>query len=337
MSEVDRVATVLKAVGEPTRLRILTLLSRGELTVSEIVQILGQSQPRVSRHLRLLSEAGVVERLPEGAWVFYRLADGDGALRRVVDAAVGLIPRDDLATGRDLERLGLVKAARAQAAKAYFRSVAQDWDRIRSLHLSEDEVEAGMRAAAGDGPFELMVDIGTGTGRVLQVFADRITRGIGVDSSHDMLTVARHNLEKPRYSHCSVRQADLYALPFANASADLAAIHQVLHYLDDPGLAIFEAARTLKRGGTLLIVDFAPHGHEFLRERHAHRRLGFADAEVAEWARAASLDLGPAAALASRHDEEAGEEGLTVKIWVARQTAAADAPARAKKTRREPG
>jgi ArsR family transcriptional regulator len=333
MSEVDRVATVLKAVGEPTRLRILTLLSRGELTVSEIVQILGQSQPRVSRHLKLLSEAGVVERLPEGAWVFYRLVDGDRALRRAVDAAVGLIPRDDLSTGRDLERLSLVKDARAQAARVYFKSVARDWDRIRSLHLSEEEVEAGMRAAAGEGPFELMIDIGTGTGRVLQVFADRITRGVGVDSSHDMLTVARHNLGKPKFSHCSVRHADLYALPFPNAVADLAVIHQVLHYLDDPGLAIFEAARTLKRDGSLLIADFAPHGHEFLRERHAHRRLGFADAEVAEWARAASLHLEPPVALPSHHDEEAREEGLTVKIWVARQTAAAEAPERAKKSR----
>jgi ArsR family transcriptional regulator len=333
MSEVDRVATVLKAVGEPTRLRILTLLARGELTVSEIVQVLGQSQPRVSRHLKLLSEAGVVERLPEGAWVFYRLAEADRALRRAVDAAVGLIPRDDLSTGRDLERLALVKDARAQAARAYFRSVARDWDRIRSLHLAEEEVEAGMRAAAGEGPFALMVDIGTGTGRTLQVFADRIERGIGVDQSHDMLTVARHNLETPEFSHCSVRHADLYALPFANGSADLAVIHQVLHYLDDPGLAIFEAARTLKRDGRLLIVDFAPHGHEFLRASHAHRRLGFADAEMAEWARAASLRLDPPRALAPHRDGPEGEEGLTVKIWLARQTAGTVARAEAGKAK----
>ncbi len=324
MSEVDRVATVLKAVGEPTRLRILALLARGELTVSEIVQVLGQSQPRVSRHLKLLSEAGVVERLPEGAWVFYRLAENDRALRRAVDAAVSLIPREDLTTGRDLERLTLVKSARAEAAKAYFRSVATDWDRIRSLHLSEEMVEAAMRKAAGDGPFDLMIDIGAGTGRMLQLFADRIARGIGVDASHEMLTVARHNLEGREYAHCSVRHGDLYALPFPNATADLVVIHQVLHYLTDPGLAMFEAARTLKRGGLLLIVDFAPHGLEFLRQEHAHRRLGFADAEVAEWARAAGLDLDPPVALAPRPNK-AGEEGLTVKIWGARQTAAAEA------------
>jgi ArsR family transcriptional regulator len=328
MSEVDRVATILKAVGEPTRLRILSLLARGELTVSEIVQVLGQSQPRVSRHLKLLSEAGVVERLPEGAWVFYRLAESDGPLRRAVDAAVGLLPREDLTTGRDLERLTLVKQARAEAAQAYFRSVAADWDRIRMLHLAEGEVEAAMLRAAGPGPFELMIDVGTGTGRVLQLFADRISRGVGVDSSHAMLTVARHNLEAPEFAHCSVRHGDLYALPFPNASADLVVIHLVLHYLDDPALAIFEAARTLKREGRLLIVDFAPHGLEFLREEHAHRRLGFADAEVADWARAAGLDLETPIALAPRAAGGAGKdgprEGLTVKIWAMRQTASAD-------------
>ncbi len=291
------------------------------------MQVLGQSQPRVSRHLRLLSEAGVVERLPEGAWVFYRLAESDRALRRAVDAAVGLVSADDITVGRDLERLGLIKSARAATAGAYFRSVAADWDRIRSMHLSESEVEAAMRAAVGEGPFDLMIDLGTGTGRVLQVFADRIKRGVGVDTSHEMLTVARHNLSKPGLEHCSVRHADLYALPFANASADLVVIHLVLHYLDDPGLAIFEAARTLKRGGRLLIVDFAPHGLEFLRVEHAHRRLGFADAEVADWARAAGLELDPPIALTPHRGEGAGEEGLTVKIWAARQTAGAAARA----------
>jgi ArsR family transcriptional regulator len=331
MSEVDRVATILKAVGEPTRLRVLGLLARGELTVSEIVQVLGQSQPRVSRHLKLLSEAGVVERLPEGAWVFYRLAENDRALRRVVDAAVSLVPSDDLSAGRDLERLGHIRAARAAAAGAYFRSVAKDWDRIRSLHLAEDEVETAMREATGEGPFDLMIDLGTGTGRMLAVFADRAARGVGVDTSHEMLTVARHNLSKPGLEHMSVRHADLYALPFGNAVAELVVIHLVLHYLDDPALAIFEAARTLKPGGLLLIVDFAPHGHEFLREEHAHRRLGFADAEVAEWTRAAGLKLATPVTLSpSHHRESATDEGLTVKIWAARQTAAAPARSGAK-------
>ena len=326
MSEGDRIVTVLKAIGEPTRLRILALLARGELTVSELVQVLGQSQPRVSRHLKLLSEAGVVERLPEGAWVFYRLAEGDRGARRLVDAALGLIPRDDVPMCRDLDRLASVKDARAATARAYFKSVAKDWDRIRSMHLAEAEVEQAMLKAAGPGPFELMIDVGTGTGRVLEVFADRIRRGIGVDLSRDMLSVARDNLDRAGASHCSVRHADLYALPFGNATADLVVVHLVLHYLDDPALALFEAARTLKPGGRLLVVDFVPHGHEFLRQEHAHRRLGFTDAEVNEWLRAARLSAQPALSLAPPDDARGADEGLTVKLWSARQTASAGAP-----------
>lgn len=316
---MDATVAILRAVGEPTRLRILALLARGELTVSELVQVLGQSQPRVSRHLKLLAEAGVIERLPEGAWVFYRLADDDPHARRIADASISSIPADDIGVRRDLERLEAVKQARASSAAAYFRTVAQDWDRIRSLHLAESEVEAAMVRAAGEGPFGLMIDIGTGTGRVLQVFSERIQRGVGIDLSHEMLTIARANLEQNGLAHCSVRHADLYALPFDNAAADIVTIHQVLHYLDDPALAIFEAARTLKPGGRLLVVDFAPHGLEFLRDEHAHRRLGFTDAEVGQWADAAGLKLERPHALNPKGD------GLTVKIWVARQTTTAKA------------
>jgi len=324
---MDRLVAILKAVGEPTRLRILMLLARGELTVSELVQVLGQSQPRVSRHLKLLLESGVIERLPEGAWVFYRICEQDRMARRVVDAAIQSAPGNDVTVRRDLERLEAVKAARAEAARAYFRAVAHDWDRIRSLHLSENEVEIAMQTAAGPGPFDLMVDVGTGTGRVLQVFSDRITRGVGIDLSHDMLTVARHNLESAGAKNCSVRHADLYALPFANGCADLVVIHQVLHYLADPGLAIFEAARTLKPGGRLVMVDFAPHAHEFLREEHAHRRLGFTDAEVSEWAQAAGLELEKPLSLAPRGASDSlNVDGLTVKVWPARQTTAALEP-----------
>ncbi|MGD2131729.1 MAG: metalloregulator ArsR/SmtB family transcription factor [Maricaulaceae bacterium] len=333
MTQIDDIVAVLKAAGEPTRLRILALLARGELTVSELVQLLGQSQPRVSRHLKLLAEAGLIERLPEGAWVFYRLADGQGGVRRLADAAVHLAGRDDPAVARDLERLEAVKTARAEAARAYFKSVAKDWDRIRALHLSESAVEAAMREAAGPGPFDLMIDVGTGTARILKVFADRIERGVGVDLSHDMLTVARSNLERDGAPNCSVRHADIYALPFENGCADLVVIHQVLHYLVDPALAIFEAARTLKEGGRLLIVDFAPHTHEFLRDEHAHRRLGFSDEEVEEWTRAAGLELDHVSTLAP---SEGTDEGLTVKIWRARQTASvalADAAAGAETAR----
>ncbi len=313
---MDSLVTQLKALAEPTRLRITALLSRGELTVSELVQILGQSQPRVSRHLKLLTEAGLAERLPEGAYVFYRLSEAGGG-RRLAQMASDLLPDEDPVTTRDFSRLEAIKQSRADAAQAYFESVAEDWDRIRSFHLADHEVESAMRDLAGEGPFGLMIDVGVGTGRVLEVFSDRVVRGIGVDINHSMLNMARLNLEKAGLRHCSVRHADVGALPFDTSSADLVTVHQVLHYLEDPGLAVEECARVLKPGGNLLIVDFAPHQLETLREDHYHRRLGFSDEEMRGWIESAGLKLVQQVAL---HPEEPGGQ-LTMKIWVAAKPA----------------
>ncbi|WP_421787595.1 ArsR/SmtB family transcription factor [Hyphobacterium sp.] len=311
---MDDLVVQLKALAEPTRLRIASLLARGELTVSELVQVLGQSQPRVSRHLKLLTDAHLVERLPEGAYVFYRLVAG-GPGHRLAGVIGELAPPDDPVLKRDLDRLDAVKAARAAAAEAYFKRAAEDWDRIRALHLSEDEVEAAMRDAAGSGPFDLMIDVGVGTGRILEVFADRVGEGIGVDVNHAMLNVARLNLERAGLTEASVRKADVSALPFDDHVADLVTVHQVLHYLDDPAIAIAECARVLKPGGVLLIADFAPHQLEFLKTEHAHRRLGFSDEEITDWVESAGLELRRRASL---HPEKP-ETHLTVKIWAARR------------------
>jgi ubiquinone/menaquinone biosynthesis C-methylase UbiE/DNA-binding MarR family transcriptional regulator len=311
---METLVSQLKALAEPTRLRVVALLTGGELTVSELVQILGQSQPRVSRHLKLLTDAGVAERMPEGAFVFYRLSENTGG-RRLAQLAGELVPDDDPVMSRDLRRLESIKDARAAAAQAYFERAAEDWDTIRDLHLSDREVETAMQAAAGKGPFELMVDVGVGTGRMLEVFSDRVKKGVGVDINHSMLNMARLNLEKAGLSQCSVRQADVGALPFADASADLVTVHQVLHYLEDPALAVAECARVLKPRGNLLIVDFGPHQLEFLRDEHFHRRLGFSDDEMLDWIERAGLSLSHHEAL---QPEEPGGR-LVVKIWVARR------------------
>ncbi|WP_421790836.1 ArsR/SmtB family transcription factor [Hyphobacterium sp.] len=311
---MDDLVAQLKALAEPTRLRIASLLARGELTVSELVQVLGQSQPRVSRHLKLLTAAGLVERLPEGAFVFYRLvASGPGY--RLANVIGEMSPPDDPVLKRDLARLESVKTARAAAAEAYFKRAAEDWDKIRALHLSEDDVEAAMRDAAGSGPFDLMIDVGVGTGRILEVFADRVKEGVGVDINHAMLNVARLNLERAGLSEASVRKADVSALPFENEVADLVTVHQVLHYLDDPAIAIAECARVLKPGGVLLIADFAPHQLEFLKTEHAHRQLGFSDEDITGWVEESGLELRRRASL---HPEQP-ENRLTVKIWAARR------------------
>jgi ArsR family transcriptional regulator len=303
---MDRLLAGLKAAAEPTRLRILALLADGELTVSEIVQILGQSQPRVSRHLKLLAEAGLIDRLPEGQWVFYRLADRDADLSRLLAA---LVPTNDARIALDTSRLKAVKDARAAAAASYFAANAKSWDRIRSLYVDDREVEAALARLLPADKIDSLLDIGTGTGRILELLAPRIERGDGVDASRDMLAIARTRLAAAGLSHCHVRQADMYALPVTAATYDAVTLHLVLHYADRPSAAIAEAARVLKPGGRLIVVDFAPHQEESLRTQHAHRRLGFSDAEIAEWFGAAGLALQQTVTLKG--------DPLTVKLWAA--------------------
>jgi len=309
---LDAFLTALRAAAEHSRLRILAMLAQSELTVTELTQILGQSQPRVSRHLRVMCQAGLLERFREGTWVFYRIADtGPGAhlARTLLDS----IPANDPDLARDFRRLEAVRHARDEAAARYFQANAARWNRIRSLYVPETAVEEAMLAAAGDGPIEQLVDLGTGTGRILEVFAPRIRRGVGFDLSAEMLSVARAQLERAGIRNCQVRRGDLYNLPLPDDAADLVTIHQVLHFLDDPGAGIAEAARVLRAGGRLLVVDFAPHDLEFLRAEHAHRRLGFTDEAVLGWCRASGLETRPVCHLANR---EAGARTLTVSLWV---------------------
>jgi ArsR family transcriptional regulator len=307
--DAEHVVGALRAAGEQTRIRVLALLSEGELAVGELAQVLGQSQPRVSRHLKLLTEAGLVERAPEGAWVFYRLPRPGAAERRFADAALAMLDPDDAVLVRDAARLEAIRAAREAAAAAYFERNATDWERVRALHLPEADIDSAILTAAGAGPFNFMVDVGVGQGRMIQLFADRVRRAEGFDTSRQMLAIARASLDDHK-AKVAVRAGDAYAPPIEPDSADLVTIHQVLHFLSDPGRAVGEAARLLKRGGRLLIVDFAPHELEFLRTEHAHRRLGFSDAEIGEWcARAGVARLATTTLTPKKRDK------LTVKIW----------------------
>lgn len=309
LRDADRVVGALRAAGEQTRLRALALLSEGELAVGELAQALGQSQPRVSRHLKLLTEAGLVERAPEGAWVFYRLPRAHTTERQFAEAALAMLDPADPVLARDAERLDAIRGAREQSAAAYFERNAADWERLRSLHLPEADIDSAILEAAGAGPFELMVDVGVGQGRIIQLFASRVARAEGFDTSRQMLAVARATLDDLK-SKAAVRFGDAYAPPIEAGSADLVTIHQVLHFLGDPRRAVAEAARMLKPGGRVLIVDFAPHQLEFLREEHAHRRLGFSDEEIAEWCHGAGVPQVKTTALAPTRPD-----ALTVKIW----------------------
>ena len=319
---MEPLLSALKAAAESTRLRVLAILARGELTVSELTRVLRQSQPRVSRHLKLLCDAGLLERLPEGAWVFYRVAEsGTGA--PIARTLLGLLPQGDRVLARDLAHLARVRRERAARAAAYFRESAGSWDRIRSLYVGEAAVERALLAAAGTGELGDLVDLGTGTGRLLELFAPKVRHGIGIDESHEMLNVARAKLDARGISNCQVRRGDVYNVPLPSACADIVTVHQVLHFLDDPAAAIQEAARLLRPGGRLLVVDFAPHALEFLRTDYAHNRLGFADEEVARWCRRAGLEAIRVRHLAARG--HSAHETLTVSLWIAERPSAARA------------
>src|SRR5216683_1536507 len=315
MERMNELLMGLRAAAEPTRLRLLVLCAQGELTVSELTDILGQSQPRVSRHLKLLCDAGLLDRFREGSWVFYRLSSGSAAsaLSRHLVAACGAA---DETIALDLQRLAAIKRQRAELAAAYFSENAAHWHRIRSLYIDEREVEAALTEIVAAREPDDLLDIGTGTGRMIEILAPRVVHALGIDQSREMLAVARVNLERAGLSNSIVRLGDMYQLPLADSCFDAVVIHQVLHYADRPAAAIAEAARVLRPNGILVVVDFAPHALEFLREDHAHRRLGFADADVDDWCRAAGLDPESARRLPG--------DPLTVVIWTAHREAATD-------------
>lgn len=279
---LDNVLNGLRAAADMSRLRLLLLCAQGEWTVSELTQILGQSQPRVSRHLKLLSEARLLERIPEGSWVFYRRAQA-GNMARMARNLCRMLPMDDPVVIADRQRLAIVREERRSQATSYFAAHAASWDKVRSLYVDDAKVEAALLDLFDRRKPSALLDIGTGTGRILQLLASHIGFGLGIDQSTEMLTVARANLDKTSLRNCQVRQGDMYRLPVADSSFDAAIIHNVLHFADNPRAALNEAARILRPGGQLVVIDFAPHSQEFLREEHAHRRLGFADSEMQEW------------------------------------------------------
>ncbi len=311
---------MLKAASDETRLRLLWLLSRGERTVKDLTDILGQSQPRISRHLKLLTDAGLIERAPEGAWVYYRLSD-DETVRAIVGPMLAGLDESDLTIRRDSEQLERIKQRNQDAASAYFAKHAEQWDIIRNMHAPDADIETAILRAAGPGPFHAVLDIGTGTGRMLELFAPHAGRATGIDMSPAMLAIARANLERAGHTHIHVRTGDANNLPVVRDGFDLVIIHQVLHYLDDPARAIDQAAQTLAPGGRLLVVDFAPHTIEELRAGHAHRRLGFSHRQLAQWMSEAGLAPEPATDLPP--SDKSGE-ALTVTLFPALASAQSD-------------
>jgi len=300
------IAELFQALADPSRVRILALLRTMELSVGELAQVLGQSQPRVSRHVKILGDARLLDRHKEGSWVFLALTveARTQAVFDLIDQWLDPASRDVLAA--DAARLAAVRADRADAANRYFASHAAVWDSIRSLHVAESMVERAIQKALGGEPVGRLLDIGTGTGRMIELLGPKAAQVTGVDKSSEMLRLARVKLEAAGISS-SLRQADMYALPLADGSADSVVIHQVLHYAQNPAAALAEAARVLRPGGRLLVVDFAAHEREDLRTRDAHLRLGFSDDAMSGWFRSAGLQL-------DMTEHLPGGE-LTVALW----------------------
>ena len=313
---LDQTVSLLRAAGEPTRLRLLILLSQSDLTVSDLTEILGQSQPRISRHLKLLSEAGLLERYQEGAWAYFRLTD-QGIGSGIVNSVIRQVNPEDPQTIRDNDRLSAVRERLAERAAEYFSLNAKQWDKIRSLHVDEEKVEAAMLDMVGNDSFESMLDLGTGTGRILELFSHLYQKGTGIDASRDMLSLARSRLDSASLSRVQTRQGDLYILPTQANTFDLVTIHQVLHFLDDPSGAVREAAKAVAAGGRLLIVDFAPHSLEFLQSEHAHRWLGFSDKQIGSWLNTSGLKLLEARHLEPETSSRQRGDQLTVSLSLA--------------------
>ncbi|MEO1694568.1 MAG: metalloregulator ArsR/SmtB family transcription factor [Pseudomonadota bacterium] len=320
--DADTVVARLRAIAEPTRLRILALLVDVELSVKELTQVLGQSQPRISRHLKLLAEAGLISRFKEGAWVNIRLADArDGG--KLAATIIGMIDTRDPLFARDRNRALALLEVRARSAERYFAEQAANWDQIRALHVDEPLVEREMRAALGTGPFRQFLDLGTGTGRVLELFSDRYERGLGIDSNPSMLAYARSRLENARLTHAQVRQGDLFNIGARDGAFDAVVIHQVLHFLADLDAALGEIARVMAPGGRLLVADFAPHDLTFLQEQFAHQRLGIADQTLTDLLR--RTGFGDVATRRLEPPDGTGPDALTVTLWMADRVSSADA------------
>ena len=319
-----RLEPLLKALADPTRLRIMRLLAHMELAVGELAQVLGQSQPRVSRHVRILCDAGLSERRKEGSWVFLRAAIAESgapplgaAAARLLAAAEGDDPAFAARCAEDRRHFAAIRAARQANAEAYFARHAEDWDTLRSLHSPDLPVEQALAAMLGEGPLGALLDVGTGTGRMAELFAPSASRVTGLDKSPEMLRVARARLDKLPAEAVELVQGDFTALPFAAGHFDTVLFHQVLHYALDPALVLAEAARVTRAGGQVAIVDFAAHDREELRERHAHARLGFTDEQM--------IGFLADAGFASEAVRALPGQPLTVKIWTARKIVAAQA------------
>ena len=305
---MDRILTQLRACAEPSRLRLLALCAKGSFCASELTEIMGQSQPRLSRHLRLLVEAGVLECSREGAHAWFSLAPGE-----VAEAVLRLLPRRDPAAEADARAASRIVAERSRSASAEFREQGAGWDEMRALGLPVAKVDSALMLLLGaDRGLGDVLDLGTGTGRLLEVLAPHARQCLGIDASPAMLALARGRLAGGKLRHCKVRRADAYRLPLASRSQDVVLAQMLLHHAEDPPAMLAEAARVLRPEGLLVVVDLDAAMPDASLGRL--RWPGFSNADMRQMMRAAGLAPRPGAAIAG---------APTVRLWPARLAEAA--------------
>ncbi len=317
MADFEKLVLALKAAGEHTRLRLLALLSEGELSVKDLTDILGQSQPRVSRHLKLLAEAGLVMRSAEGAWAYYRIAD-PGEHRDLVGALLAPVEKSGGILTTDKKKLTAIRHEHQNQADEYFSKVAKNWDNLRNLHVPEEAVEAAILRVLGNKKVKRLLDLGSGTGRMLELLHQNYEYGTGIDSSREMIGVARAKLSSSGINNAQVRLGnilslgDILSFEAGGQKEDLIILHQVLHYFDDPGQVLLKVAEILQKDGRILLVDFAPHELEYLRQNDAHRRLGLSKGQMEIWAKAAGLKVD----VFEKFENQKQQQGLVVCLWM---------------------
>lgn len=307
---MNRLSAIFKALGHDDRLRIFALVGQAELTISELVQILGLSQPRITQYIKSLEDVGLVQRIKEGSWVFVRQSRRNQEFKPLFKAISALIPELDPIIQSDRKRLAAVREKRSEQVAEFFESVAQSKSQLGDEYVVQSDIQRSLNDLVGDHRYDFMVDLGTGTGRMLKLFSERVGRGIGIDSNPTMLKVARHSLDGADLAHLTVRKGDIQAVPLQDGEADLVTLHQVLHFLDDPNEVLNETNRILRPGGHVIVVDFAAHNIDSFRTDYAHRRLGFSNEEVADDLHDAGFRLATTRTILSESDSP------DITIWL---------------------
>lgn len=277
---------LLKALADPCRLRLVAVLLRAEFTVQELTQILDMGQSRISRHLKILSEAGVLSVKRQGTWSYYRVGEDSAffcAIRPAFERELEQLPQ----RREDLAAVALALEARRRRSLEFFDQHARTWDVLSRTLLPVPQYQERLLSLVPT--VDTLLEIGVGTGALLPDLSRRAAKVIGVDHSPAMLDEARRRLDHAGNSAAELRLGEMTHLPLADGGAGCVVANMVLHHAADPQAVLAEITRVLKPGGILVLADLARHEREWAREQLADQWLGFEEEELRGWLQGAGL------------------------------------------------